>query len=132
MKKYGYFGEGLEGYMHYMQSFEDNSTSGSSNINDSSYATYQEKYHTDTEDIFSDDDNDLFLSDDEEEEDYWEEDEEEEDNWEDDEEDEELPTMTIDGHITLGFDESEIDFLLKFEDFLEENGWSFDGLTMDD
>ena len=24
MKKYGYFGEGLDGYMHYMQSFNEN------------------------------------------------------------------------------------------------------------
>ena len=109
-KNYGYFGEGAEGYARYMQSFEENSSSGNDDISNDSYAAYREKYHTDSEDIFSDDDDDLFLSDDEE----------------------ELPTMTIDGTITLCPDESEYDFMMKFEEFLEENGWSFDGLTMDD
>lgn len=112
MKKYGYFGEDLEGYMHYMQSFNENFPSDKNVYSDNSFDS---NYDYDDSDYYT-------FFDDEEDEDY---------DY-DDEEDEELPTMTIDGQITLGPDESEIDFLLKFEDFLEENGWSFDGLTMDD
>lgn len=125
-RNYGYFGEGAEGYAHYMQSFEENFSSNNNDFSNDSYTAYREKYHTD----LTDDDDDLFLSDDEEDEDDWEDDEDEEDDWEDDEE--ELPTMTIDGTITLCPDESEFDFMMKFEEFLEENGWEFDGLTMDD
>lgn len=120
MKKYGYFGEGLDGYMHYMQSFEENF---SSENEDYSYNSFESDSEVGYDELsFSDDDSDdYFLFDDEDE------------NYDfDDEEDEELPTMTIDGHITLGPDESETDFMLKFEDFLEENGWSFDGFTIDD
>ncbi len=107
MKKYGYFGKGLEGYMHYKQSFDENFSSDKNDYSDNSF-------DSDSYSLFDDDDDD-------------------EDDWEDDdEEEEELPTMTIDGTITLCPDESEFDFMMKFEDFLEENGWSFDGLTMDD